>query len=391
MDVKRVLQELIAISEQPETIASVYLCTRWADEHQREAVRVFLQDEGRRALRLAPSEEARQRLARTLSPIESYVSGLVRQRHDGWATGVALFSCAPIGFFRVIAGRMPFAPMEFKLGDRPYVLPMASTLGAAPPLLFATVDAEGGSLVEVSCGVVDLEAHIARPYPGAHARGGWSQRRFERHLGALRERNLRAVAEPFMRVAEARVEALLFVVGQSGTVRAFEELLPERIGRRIVARLPQPPANGNAVHDLLTQAHPFVEQAVRERHQQERDAALAKAARKALGVAGVAATLRALSEGSVHRLLVDRDYRAAGLVCQSCGALFEGPGACARCAGEGREVSFPEEIVRRAIANDAEVSFLAPEIALPAGTRLAALLRHGARVPQGHVELSPSS
>lgn len=378
MDVKQVLQELIAVPEQPETLASVFLNTWWADEHQRDAVRVFVQEHSRRAIKALANEEARQRLAKTLEPIEGYVSGLLRQRHEGWATGIALFSCAPIGLFRVVATRMPFEPMLFELDRRPHVTPILRTLDAVPPLLVAAVDSEGGRLIEVSCGVVDVEARIERPYHGHH-RGGWSQRRFGRHLGEIRERNLKAVAEPFTRMAEAVPESLLVVFGQSFIVRAFEDLLPQRVRDRIVARLPTPPANGGELRlELSREAQISLERAVRERRAQERDAVLAEAARGGLGVTGVEPTLLALTEGRAHRVLVEATYRAQGYACERCGALAQTQKSCGYCGGTVKVVPFPEEIVRRAVAGDAQVVFLPAEVSLPSGMGLAAALRHRA-------------
>lgn len=379
MDVKRVLQELIAIPEQREVIASVYLNTRWADEHQREAVRVFVSEQARRAVKAQPNEEGRHKLAATFQPIEDYVAGLLRQRHDDWATGVAIFSCPAINLFRVIATRMPFDPMEFRLGPRPYLTPIVSTLASVPTLLLATVDSEGGSVFEVSCGVVANEDVIDRFFPGGHSQGGWRQLKISHRLGNLREQNLRAVAEPFARRAEALPDALLVLSGQHFILNTFEALLPERVRERIVARLPHPPSpnDGEVRLELLQDAQPLVEAAVRAQRLAERDVALAEAARGGLGVAGVSPTLLALTEGRTHRVFIDRGWHAQGFSCQRCGALAEkGGSGCGYCAGELKAVEFPDEIVRRAVGADAEISFLPLDAPLPDGAHLAAQLRH---------------
>jgi hypothetical protein len=200
MDVRQVLKELIAIPEQPQPVASVFLNTWWANEHQREAVRVFVADNVRRAVKALPGEEARQALAETLRPIESYVAAMIRTQLDEAAAGVAIFSSRPLGLFRVVATGVPF-PMEFRVEPRPAVVPLARTLDAVPDLIVAAVDSEGGTIIEATA-APPTRRRASRSRSGdALARRGWRQRRIGRALGELRERNLRSVAEPLARIS----------------------------------------------------------------------------------------------------------------------------------------------------------------------------------------------
>lgn len=378
MEVRRVLQELVAIPEQPEPVASVYLNTWFADEHQREAVRVFVAENVRRAIKARPDEEARLKLAATFRPVEAYVAALLRQRVDEGATGVALFASAPLGLFRVVATRVPFEPMELRLEKRPYVVPIVRTLAATPDVIVAAVDSEGGTLLESDGGMADLEAQIDRPFPGFHKQGGWRQRRIGRHLGELRERNLRSVADPLIRLSDARPGALLVLSGQHFILPLFEALLPARVVARVVARVPFPSASseGEMRRQLMLLAAEGTDRAVQARLEVERDQLVAEAARSGLGVVGVPGTLQAIREGRAHRILVEKGFDAQGYRCQSCGALLEGASACAYCGGAARAVSFPEDLVRGALATDAAIEFLPAGMTLPKGAGVAAHLRH---------------
>jgi hypothetical protein len=51
MDLTARLNELARISRAPSPVVSVHLNTRWADEHHRDRVRLFLKNELRRARR----------------------------------------------------------------------------------------------------------------------------------------------------------------------------------------------------------------------------------------------------------------------------------------------------------------------------------------------------
>ena len=68
MDLVTALGELGKISKASTPVVSVYLDTRWADEHQRDRVRVFLKNELARARR-ALSNRAAEREPRALSAL----------------------------------------------------------------------------------------------------------------------------------------------------------------------------------------------------------------------------------------------------------------------------------------------------------------------------------
>jgi hypothetical protein len=373
MDVKRVLKELIAVPVQRFPVASVYLDCSRADEHQRQAVRIFVADEVRKALKASPDPDA-ERLRDTLRPVEGYVAGLLRQRYDDAATGIALFSCAPTGLFRVLATRAPFRPMELHLDRRPCVVPFVRTCASVPPLLIEAIDSEQAHLYEVSCGVVDVEARFERPLPGRFSQRNDSAH----HLGEVRDRNLRAAAEPLVKACEAIPDAKVVLAAQSVILNQFESHLPERVRARVVARVPYPQglSDGALRAALLAQARPALEEALRVRSLALRDEALSRAAARNLGAAGVGEVLLALAEGGVHQLIVDPAYQARGLRCSTCGALATAGASCAFCGAELEPARFPEEIIRRAYDADAEVVVLPEEAGLPHGVGLAALLRH---------------
>ncbi|MGC4113300.1 MAG: hypothetical protein QM765_01205 [Myxococcales bacterium] len=384
MDVRQVLEELVRIPEQPQPVASVFLNTWWANEHQREAVRVFVNENVRRAVKALPNEEARQALAETFQPIESYVAAMIRTQLDENAAGVALFSSKPLGLFRVVAIGVPFQPMEFHVEPRPAVVPLLRTLTGVPDVIVAAVDSEGGTILEADGSVTDQEARIERPFPGFHSRGGWRQRRIGRHLGELRERNLRAVAEPLTRISEAHPRAFLVLAGQHFILTAFESLLPERVRGRIVARLPFPSAatEGELRLELMRSASAEVQQAMLARRQQQRDEALGEAARGGLGIVGVQEAFSALTEGRAHRVLLDSGFEGSGFACQQCRALMDGQAtACGYCGGAPRPVSLPDELVRRALMADAEIAFLPTGVTVPDGRGVAVQLRHRGTSP----------
>lgn len=378
MEVKQVIEELMAMPEADFPVASVYLDTRRLDQHQREAVRVFVHDNVRAAIKAAGRETV-EGIRATLEPIEEYVSALVRQRVDEWATGLAIFSSAPRGLLKVVRTRVPFVPMRFALAPRPLLLPLVE-VAMMPPMLLAAVDSEGGLLLEASSGEVNFEARIEQPFPGRHGRGGWSQRNFQRHIERIFDRNLEATAKVLVRMADAVPQAVIVLAGQPVQLPEFERFLPPRVLDRVAARIPYPSflgQDGELRETLLCEAWARVKESLRSESLAARDIALAEAARLGLAVAGVKDALLALNEGRVHRLLVGPTFSAAGWTCARCGALGEAAHEeCPYCGGALKVADLREEVVRRAVGTEAGVDFFSPDDRFPEGVELLALLRH---------------
>lgn len=97
-DLDRILADLARLRSQSDPIVSLYLDVRWRDEQQRERVRGFVRDRGRRALgHYLPGSPGRDGLARMLARIEAYVTGLAGQAYEVGNAGLALFACESLG------------------------------------------------------------------------------------------------------------------------------------------------------------------------------------------------------------------------------------------------------------------------------------------------------
>ncbi|MFN7132165.1 MAG: hypothetical protein ACK4N5_08785 [Myxococcales bacterium] len=389
MDVKPFLQELLAVGHQPHPVVSVYLDTRWGDEDQRDRVRVFLHEQARLA-----AKRGGESLYRAIQAIETYTAGLIRARYDEWATGTAIFCCEPLNFFRVLRTRLEFDPMRFVVDSRPHILPLVQALQEMPELLICAVDSHGAHLFEVSLGIVDVDAQVTRPFPGRHGMGGWSQLRYQKHIHRILERNLKDSAVALTGFADEIPRAMIVLAGTTPVASEFEKLLPDRIQKRVIGKIPYPSwsSEGELRETLFRSAMPLAQRWQRSRAVAARERALEEAARDGLGVIGREQVVEALNEGRVHRLLIDENYDETGSVCLSCDAVIGGEdGACRYCNGQLSTIPFSEALARRAVRDDAEVVFIPPGAELPNGDRIAAQLRHRRGFQGLHGEFAPSS
>ena len=203
MDVSARLTELAKIRGARTPVVSVYLNTRWADEHQTGTGPRLLKNEILRARRAGGLDS-------DLDWIQAQGESLVTQARFPDAHGVALFACEGLGLRGIIPVAVPFEN-AFVVADPPFLRPLATALEEAPSTLIVFVDGESARLIPLSAEGAGEEVALQSDVPGRHRRGGWAllaQSRYQRHIQDHRGRHFEAVAE-----------ALVQLFGRSGADR----------------------------------------------------------------------------------------------------------------------------------------------------------------------------
>lgn len=198
----------------------------------------------------------------------------------------------------------------------------------------------------------------------------WSQKNLQRHHDMHVHGHAVRVVERLREVMEQhRFDRLL--VG--GTVEAVGELmrvLPKRMRERVVGTLSLPITASE--QEVLAETLRLQEQVEREAEQRLVESLITAANKGDRAVLGPTATLEALHEGRVGRLLYARHHQITGSICAGCGALFWNPPPprCWYCGGNLEVVSdFLEHILERTLALGGGVE----EVRGPAAEKLEAV------------------
>jgi peptide subunit release factor 1 (eRF1) len=357
----------------PGGVLSVYLNTRWSDEHQRDRTRVFVRDEVRRARRagVASSLEA------ALGWIEAETDALVAQARDPSVQGTALFACPDASVREAVGCRAPFAP-AFVAGDAAYLRPLAAVLAERPPVLVAFVDGERARLIPLGVEGTDDEVVLESAVPGQHRRGGWAQlaqSRYARHIEHHRGEHFDAVAETLAAVAEERQARWIVLAGEGGTVGAVRDRLPTALQARVAGTVRA--AWHEAAAAIAARGDELVSQVEAAAAQQAVAQAVTDAAKGQRAVTGVEETLAAASRGAVLKLLLLQGFAEVGRACTGCGALARGAhAACPVCRAPMRSAELGDAATARVLAAGGTVSVLADDARLAEVGGLAALLRY---------------
>ena len=367
------LHELARINAAPGRVVSVYLNTRWSDEHQRDRVRVFLKNELRQARAGAPDAG----LASDLDWIEAQGAALTSQAEVTDADGVALYACHALGLRERHPVRVPFED-AFVVADAPYLRPLAALVEGTPSTLIVFVDSESARLIPLTSAGAGEEVTLQSEVPGHHRQGGWAllaQSRYQRHIQAHRDQHFEAVVESLTRLIEGDGIQGIVLAGETRAVAVFRPHLPPRLATRVVGAIPA--ARYEPASALAARAAELVARVDAEEERAAVDAALTEAAKGGRAVASLEEALEAVGRGAVHRLFLLKGFREPGRRCTSCGALQRDHGPACRLCGQPTEPrELGEALVERVLASGGRVDVLDAHDGLARVEGVAALLRY---------------
>jgi peptide subunit release factor 1 (eRF1) len=373
MDMNARMVELSRVAKSATPVVSVYLDTRWSDEHQRDRVRIFLKNE------IVKAREASGHRATPadLDWIQSSVDELVAQAAAPDTRGAALFACAASGLRELLRFRVPF-DNAFAVEDTPFLAPLGAALQQTPSTLVAFVDAGSARLMHVTSGGLGEEVALQSDMPGHHSRGEWvlfAQSRYERHIREHRGRHFAAVAASLSQLIEAHGVERVVLAGEPKNVSALRRELPPRVAVHVVGEVSAARHEPSSV--IAGRAFKVLAHVGASSDAPQVAAVLTEAAKSRQAVAGIDETVEAINRGAVHRLYVLRGVRGEASACSGCGALFPSVADKCRLCGKALEaVELGEALVHRVLATGGTVDTVEANQGLAAVGGVAALLRY---------------
>ena len=314
------------------------------------AYRIVLKDllkESREGL----SKAARRDFEREAERVQTWLG---ERRPEG--RSLMLFTCSARDFWQ---------PTYLSVGNRdhlafepkPDLAPLFELMAEYERYAVAVVDKKQAHVYSVFMGEIEAENHSEDFVPAKHDQGGVSQANYLRHHEAHVYRHLKPVVECLTQMSRDRPFDRLVLSGPEEVRDELADLLPKDLARRVVATLPDLPANEAQVLRITLE----VEEQVERREENARlDHVLEVAASGGPATAALTETLLALWQRAVHTLLISGDSHDRGAECSNCGRLQSDPNPrCPACNAEMRPVhDLFERAIERAVDQDSEVEVL---------------------------------
>lgn len=250
----------------------------------------------------------------------------IDHEYDWSGRSIAIFSCAPDGFFRAFSLAIPVRD-RVRTSQAPHVKPLADLLDNYGGYAVALVDKQGarlfyfhmGELVEQNGVVGEDVRHTKRggasQFPGR--RGGTAGQ--TNYAEEVAERNMKDAADFSAHFFNEHRARRIILGGTDENLSMFRTQLPKTWQSLVVGSVPM---SMNATKDeVFEKAMDIIHQEDERREAELVSTIITASAKGREGAVGLDNTLIAVQQGRVMSLVVENGYRSPGYRCLSCGFL----------------------------------------------------------------------
>ena len=321
--------------------------------------------------------EQQESFAADAEPVRRFVAEL-----EPRAKGVVIFADASENFFWAREIHVE-ARNRARWADTPYVAPLLEIIDEHERYGIVLLDKESARLFTVFAG--EIEEHYdaitpasVRRYKASGTDHVLSESRSQRKAATHVHWHLKNVARLLDKLIDDYALDRILLGGPVEATGEFQQVLSKRARSRVVDRLSLP---------VKVSAHEVLQAALEVEERVERQMEMPIVEELIIGAAhhpsalGLEATVRALSEERVWRLIYAQDFRASGGRCSNCGMLFaRGEGPCDYCGAPIKAIDdLLEPMVERVLDQDGKVEKVAGDAAarLHQAGGIGAVLRFG--------------
>lgn len=303
--------------------------------------------------------------------------------HDWSGRSVAVFSCAPTGFFRAYSFAIPIQD-RVRISNQPHVKPLADLFDSYGGYGVALVDKQGARFFYFHLGELQEQEGMMGESIRHTKRGGGSQAAGRRggvagttnYVEELTDRNIKEITDFATHFFSENDVRRILIGGTDDNIALFRNQLPKSWQSLVVGVFP---ISMTASHnEVLNKAMEVGLQVERKRENQLVKTIVTNAAKGHGGVIDLDDTFAAIREGRVQTLVISDGFRTPGTRCKSCGYIsaieLE---YCPFCGGQCEKIPDVVEVAVHEVMNaggDVEVVHLEQKVE---GFRnIAALLRY---------------
>lgn len=279
-------------------------------------------------------------LPEDVQAIENYFA----REFDWSGRSVAVFSCAPQGFFRAYSLAIPVTS-RLRLGSQPHVKPLANLLDYYGGYGVVLVDKQGARLFSFHLGELREQEGIVGETIHHTKRGGASAVAGRRggmagqtnYTDETTERNMRDAANFAAHFFSENNVRRVLIGGTDENLAIFRGLLPKAWQSLVVGTFPM--SMTASADDVFARAMEIGAQAELRQETDLLQKIVTSASKGHGGVLGLEDTLHALREGRIQTLAIQEGYRAAGYLCHGCGHLTaQALPTCQYCGGTFKHI-----------------------------------------------------
>jgi len=362
---------LVAFPPTTFPVLSLYLNAE-PDQHGKDDVDRFLRRElPARARTYEPGSADRESYDRDADRIASWIRDNLRPS----ANGVAIFACAgQDDFFEAVQLEAPVKEHRLYVYNQPQLYELARLTDAYPRYAAVVLDSQLARIFVFALGGTVGEAQVQGAPVKGHQAGGWSQARYQRHVGNIRQQHVKDTVAALDRIVRDEEIGYIVVAGDEVIIPSFREELPQHLQEKLVEDVVR--------LDITAPEHEVLKATLDAMISEDRleDADKTRRAIEGfrsggLGVAGLGPTFAALIRGQVDDLLISEEFETRHAEPVPRSSPLIPPELAIQLPEEQETVDLADELVTRAKSTGATVSFIENPTYLAEVDGVAALLR----------------
>lgn len=263
---------------------------------------------------------------------------------------IAVFSSKKHNFLKFISLSVPVENL-LVADSSPYLRPLARIIDEWESFTLLLISTNYAKIFSISLGAIDRERNLSADIMNKHKKGGWSQARFNRLRRGAIQAFFSEVKDALIHIADEHI----ILAGPGQAKIQFREMLPKNIRDNIVEIID---VSIDDEKELVKESLHLIS----NKEQDESHEAVAhlkeEILKDGLAVYGVKETLDAVKNGQVELLLIEKDYKLRGWICENCQIVEEGSQKkCPYCGKTTSEVDVLEEILEFAERTNAKIEF----------------------------------
>jgi len=336
IDLKKEIKELAEIYDKnsKNTYISIYL--------NRNIDSSYLEKRTKACKHILKGEE-QENLIKTLEEVHKFL----QTNQDNY---IAIFASQKNNFYKSI-------PLSIEIDNSlivdssPYIRPLARIQDEWNSFTLVMLNTNQAKIFSVSLGKVEQEKNLSSDIMNKHKKGGWSQARFQRiRKGAIHDFYLE-VKEYLEKIANEQI----VIAGPGMAKIQFREIISKNLQKQIIDTIDIGIDDENK---LIKNSIQIISEHEKMVGYEEVEHLKKEILKDGLAVYGLDDTLYAVKHGQVDLLLVDKDYKIKGYLCENCQLLKACPiKECPACGGLVTEVDVIEEIIEFAERTKTKIEF----------------------------------
>ncbi|MCK4415770.1 MAG: hypothetical protein KAU84_01325 [Thermoplasmatales archaeon] len=263
---------------------------------------------------------------------------------------LAIFASRIHNFFKTVS--LPTKVNNSLIVDSsPYIRPLARIQDEWESFTLILLNSHYAKIFSVSLGNVDREKNLSSNIMNKHRKGGMSQARFQR----LRKGAIHAFFSEVEVALEKIADKQIVLAGPGQAKLQFQDMLSKHLAERIVEVID---IDIDDEQQLLKESARLISKREEQKSHDAVQQLKSEILKDGLAAYGLDDTLQAVKNGQVELLIVEKDYKLKGCLCEHCQIVRAGHVKdCPMCGRPTSEVDVIEEIIEFAERTDADIEF----------------------------------